>query len=284
MRVDYHIHTICSDGIYTVPEVIQKLRQEDVEVFSITDHDTIAGIKQAAGLCQDMEFVPGLEITCAEKKIPGIMTSFSIHLLGYGIDETNQELMQILDRRECRRKKIFENLAVDFSQIGWKISIEEIPISCGTVLQLCDITDYLESRYGSLSQAVRGKLEQYRQELLQANISVEEGIRVIHGAGGTAVWAHPLVFYHFFEKKYFSYEQVETVLPFLIADGLDGMETDYLSFDRKSRMWLEHIAMKNKLICTAGTDFHGLPGRESLGIESEHRVRTATYGDRIAGT
>ena len=45
-KYDLHIHSKFSDGEYTVEEIIQKLKQTEIKIFSITDHDNIDSIKK----------------------------------------------------------------------------------------------------------------------------------------------------------------------------------------------------------------------------------------------
>lgn len=48
MKVDCHMHSLYSDGVCTMEEIISLLQQEHVSIFSITDHDTVDGIKEAS--------------------------------------------------------------------------------------------------------------------------------------------------------------------------------------------------------------------------------------------
>lgn len=188
MKVDYHIHTLCSDGVYTIEKVIQKIMENNISSFSITDHDTISGIRRAKELSDgNITFVNGLEITCSEIFLPELQKSFSIHLLGYLFDETNQALIDLLEKRKLKSSAVFETLSKDFADIGYPFSITDVPISCGTVLQLCDITDYLKKTYPDISENYLARILSYAPKLSQANISISEGIAAIHAAGGKAV-------------------------------------------------------------------------------------------------
>ena len=46
MRADLHLHTTASDGSDTPRELLCKARENGIDVVSITDHDTIAGLKE----------------------------------------------------------------------------------------------------------------------------------------------------------------------------------------------------------------------------------------------
>ena len=41
MKVDLHMHTTCSDGVYTPQELIRRAAQANIRMLAITDHDTV---------------------------------------------------------------------------------------------------------------------------------------------------------------------------------------------------------------------------------------------------
>lgn len=138
MKVDCHMHSMHSDGIYRIPEIIPKLLREQMEVFSITDHDTVDGTKEARELSPNkMKFISGIEFTCKEITIDSIGKTFSIHLLGYNFDENDSELLKTLENRRKKVVQVFENLCKEIAELGYPVSREKLPISCGIVMQLC---------------------------------------------------------------------------------------------------------------------------------------------------
>ncbi len=76
-RADLHLHTIYSDGMGTVPAVLEAARQAGLDIIAITDHDTLTGARQARELAPryGVGVIPGVEITTAEG-----------HLLAYWIE------------------------------------------------------------------------------------------------------------------------------------------------------------------------------------------------------
>lgn len=269
MKVDYHIHTLCSDGSYTVKEVFEKITKNHISSFSITDHDTIAGIKPAKQLSNGIvEFVNGVEITCAQLYVSELQKTISIHLLGYLFDENNITLQPLLEKRNVANGKIFETLAEDFSDMGYPFSISDVPISCGSVLQLCDIANYLKNSYPAISSNRLDYVQSYAPKLSRANITVQEGISAIHAAGGKAVWAHPFIVYHDFQKQKLTFDEVTLALAFFQQLGLDGIEADYWDFQEKERAQLRELSSCHSLFYTCGSDFHGSRHRNHLGIES----------------
>lgn len=268
MKVDYHIHTRCSDGVCTVEEVLEKIRENQITSFAISDHDTIAGLKRARALCpKGSTFTTGLEITCAEFAVPGIEKKLSIHLLGYGFDEDDPDLNRLLDERGRRVENTFQNLMDELGRSGYPAGLSGVPISCGVVLQLSDVLAYMKEKYAPLPGEIEELILSWSRPLTESNITLEEGIRAIHNAGGKTVWAHPFIVYREFKRQGLNAQEVETVLKYLIEYGLDGMETDYLDFPETQRVQPRQMAEKYGLLRSAGSDFHGSAARGKMGVE-----------------
>ena len=81
--LDLHTHSTASDGQYTPTELVHLAAQKGVTVLALTDHDTTAGLAEAAQAAAGcgIHFIPGIEL---DTKYPGIRGNF--HMLGYGID------------------------------------------------------------------------------------------------------------------------------------------------------------------------------------------------------
>ena len=68
-RADLHIHTTHSDGAATVPELLAHVAEKtDLRLIAVTDHDSIAGAREAAQLARgfDIEVVIGEEVSTAD--------------------------------------------------------------------------------------------------------------------------------------------------------------------------------------------------------------------------
>lgn len=270
MKVDYHIHTKHSDGFFSVQEVLHQAKLERIQSIAITDHDTLAGIPSAkANISEAMEYITGIEITCAEFQFAEHKPAWSIHLLGYGFDETDKPLNELLQKRAEASRNVYLRLLKDLQAYGMHLELAEIPISCGCVLQLCDVANYLKQKYPSIEEPPLRLVDSYALNLTRANLTFEEGIRAIHQAGGKAVWAHPFDVYHKFHKTSLTQEEILITLQTLQQAGLDGLETNYLWFSAKQQEWLWKTAKENGLYCTAGSDFHAPVGRNKMGVDAQ---------------
>ena len=64
-RVDLHIHTTASDGTDSPQELVRNLREAGINIFAVTDHDTIRGAMAVKGLVPSgMCFIQGIEFSC----------------------------------------------------------------------------------------------------------------------------------------------------------------------------------------------------------------------------
>ena len=87
------------------------LLEKKITRFSLTDYDTIDGIQKARMLSRDrITFISGIEFTCQEKTPDAVSLPFSIHLLGYGFDENDPDLIKALEARKQRVLEVFESL------------------------------------------------------------------------------------------------------------------------------------------------------------------------------
>ncbi|RJS67815.1 PHP domain-containing protein, partial [Candidatus Bathyarchaeota archaeon] len=52
MIIDLHVHSRCSDGVFTVEEIIREAKARGIGLLSITDHDSISCQGEAVALAK----------------------------------------------------------------------------------------------------------------------------------------------------------------------------------------------------------------------------------------
>ena len=94
--VDLHTHTTASDGQYSPSALAEKMSGLDISVWAVTDHDTVAGLKEAKEAADKygITFVPGIELNIAR---PGC----EFHLLGLGLHKIEKSLTYECGRNRC---------------------------------------------------------------------------------------------------------------------------------------------------------------------------------------
>jgi predicted metal-dependent phosphoesterase TrpH len=95
MIIDLHIHSkTCSDGNLPVEEIIREAKARNINLMSITDHDSIGCQKKAMNLAQKNQigYIYGIELNISFSS-PDFDNGkpASLDLLGYQFDTNNNE-------------------------------------------------------------------------------------------------------------------------------------------------------------------------------------------------
>ncbi|MDU3352292.1 MAG: PHP domain-containing protein, partial [Clostridium sp.] len=110
-KCDLHIHSICSDGRFTPSDIVKMAKEKNLDYVSLTDHDTLTGIKEALSEAEalNVKLIPGIELSTE-------YNGESIHILGffnkdnYNNPELNNILNEFKEKRISRAYKIVDNL------------------------------------------------------------------------------------------------------------------------------------------------------------------------------
>src|SRR5919199_637500 len=91
--IDLHTHSLYSDGTFTPAQVMELAQERDVSTVALTDHDTTAGLREAAeaGAANGVEFVPGVEFST-------VYNGEGVHILCYFMDPGDAAFAEELDR------------------------------------------------------------------------------------------------------------------------------------------------------------------------------------------
>jgi len=253
--IDLHVHSNASDGTLTPSEIINLAHELGLGAIAITDHDTLAGSKQAAGLVvpASIELVSGVEISAAPI-IPADSVS-SYHILGYFIrldDPTlNQTLNQLQEYRRNRNHQIFERL----NQIGIHLDPTDIetPIDGGEMGRPHIATALLKKGIvASIGEAFDNYLSKGKPAYVdKKRLSCEEAIRIISEAGGVPILAHPGLL------NLDPDDELENRIIALKQKGMKGIEVYYPEHTPDMIEFLVGLADRHELLITGGTDFHG---------------------------
>ncbi len=202
MIIDLHIHSKASDGKLSVQEIFKEAKTRNIGFMAITDHDSIGCQTQAIALAKtaDIRYVTGVELNVTfthPKYHEG--KAVSLDFLGYQFDPNNKTLESKLETmaryREERAAKILDNLNAEFKkeQIPalTKDDLRQIEESVDGVLGRPHIADYLVKK-----GIVKTRQEAFDKYLVKCDVPkfpfyLEEASKLIRGAGGKLVLAHP---------------------------------------------------------------------------------------------
>lgn len=284
--VDLHCHSTASDGTLAPADVVRLAKESGLSALSLTDHDSVGGIAEAAAEAKKLgiDFISGIEISC-EYPQPGTM-----HILGYGVDPENATLRDLtrtlLEGRDNRNPKIIATL----QELGVAITMEEVeqeakadlaekegkkkPIGRPHIAAILLRKGYVSSIKQAFDKYLApGGLAYFDKERLTMTQAVE---RII-GSGGLPVLAHPV------QLRTANDAQLERVVKDLVDLGLAGLETIHSDHDADQVEKYTALAGRYNLLTTGGSDFHGTNKKDiSLGTARGRKVPRAFFDALVA--
>ena len=248
--IDLHIHSAASDGSDPIPELLKKLKEAGIEIFSVTDHDTMDGALEMDALASgDLRYIRGIEFSC-------ITPRGKCHILGYGYDPGDPVFLDALEQgRQLRQEKLRRRIDGLESQVGITLTAEEArwlhsqkspgKPHLGRILMERGLA-------ADLKTAITTYINPFDRG--SDRIDAATAIRAIVHAGGIPVWAHPLGGEG---EKRLTEAQFFAQLELLIALGIQGMECHYARYTPTEAAFLERQAKIHGLLVSAGSDYHG---------------------------
>jgi len=248
--IDLHIHTHFSDGTSEVKNVIDIAAEKGLYAISITDHDCIDAYPEAIHYGEKMgvEVIPGVELS---SEIDGI----DIHILGYYIDFTNEQLLSKLHEmkkaRYQRAKKIVKNLNVQNIDLRFETVLKiagEGAIGRPHIATAMLKEELIYSFREAFDKYIGYESPAYVEKL---HMKPKEVFDLILQAGGIPILAHP------------GATKVDERIPEFIRSGLMGIEVCHPEHPPALVRHYKNICRKHGLAMTGGSDFHSLEQTKS---------------------
>ena len=253
MLVDFHMHSVYSDGIKTPKELLRHALDCNVSMMALTDHDEIDGIKALRTAQEQLDpektikIINGCEFSADYK-------DKSIHILGYRFDETNKELRDFIEYFKSKREERIDEIIRRCNNAGYFISKDELlkkfpktqAYGRPHIGQLLIDGGYAKDINDVFKDILRKDSPCY---VPKVKIEVPYIIDIIHKAGGLAVMAHPKLV-----------TSDEYVVEMLVYD-FDGMEVYHTKHNDDDVKRYKALAKEHNLFITGGSDYHGIPGK-----------------------
>jgi 3',5'-nucleoside bisphosphate phosphatase len=255
LSIDLHIHSTASDGTLSPTDIIAMALRLGLGAIAITDHDSIAGSREAllSSIPPELGFLTGVEMS--SEPPPSYPGSGSIHILGYALRLDDPELNRTLERLQTARKNRNPEILQRLNQLGIPMRLEELEREAAggqagrphiaTLLIKKGVVKTIDEAFDRyLGNGKPAYVDKFRIECHQA-------IELINGAGGIAVLAHPGLL------ELNDDEPLEEMLQEMIAMGLKGLEVVFTEHSPEQTRRYTEIARRHMLLMTGGTDFHG---------------------------
>ena len=258
-RIDLHTHSTASDGTTPPDVLVREARAAGLDVLALTDHDTTGAWDAAAAALPDgLDLVRGAELSCVRDGI-------SLHLLAYLFDPDEPALAaarrELRDSRTGRAERMARMLEADGTGVTWA-RVQEL--AGGTVGRPHVAQALVEQgRVATVSEAFAPEWigTHGRYWVDKTELDVLDAVRLVAGAGGVSVFAHPR-----------AVKRGRTVSDQVVADmaaaGLSGIEVDHVDHDDVARVELRALAVELDLLVTGSSDFHGTHKTVRLGAHT----------------
>lgn len=268
-KIDLHTHTNHSDGSLSPGGLAMLAKEKGLEAIAVTDHDTVSGIKEciSCGSGLGIDIIPGVEIGIKNDESRGLT---DIHILGYFIDAReqssrhaessafvhckNKKLLSVLEKLNEAKRDWLAKQIKKLRDVGIEIDANNVKAAAGLA------TPSRPHVWRTIEKSSQNKIS--RNDFFNRTkaggdlfvrkdfeLPLEDCIKLIHGAGGLAVFAHP------------GFHDFENVVKTCAGAGIDGLEVEYFygfgkDEDAKVVSRISELAERYGLLKTGGSDFH----------------------------
>ena len=216
--IDLHVHSTVSDGTFTPCELVHYAIEKNLSAFALTDHDTTDGLEEAFQAAS-----------------------------GNNLEKTVSEFQAA---RELRNEKMIARLQKEGIPITAKLMEKDFPDSVWTRAHFARFL--FDHKYvGSMKEAFDRYLGNHAKCYVpREKVTPFQAIQLIHEGGGKAIFAHPIL-------SGLPKERLESLINELSQNGLDGIETLYVSYTPADELFTKQLAKRYGLKQSGDSDFHG---------------------------
>lgn len=246
---DLHTHSAASDGQYAPTALAALVKQRGAEVWALTDHDTVDGLREAidAGERLGLRVIPGIELSAREYH--------TFHILGYGFDADDPGLAALCAHMKAGRDERAPRIIEYLRENGMALTLSEVEAIAGGAI--------VGRPHFARAMVARGYVANNREafdryldtdafhELVERiKPTARTCVETIRAAGGRVSLAHPY-------QIGVDDAALEAIVRGLRDCGLDAIECWYPKHTPEQRAFYLRLAEKYGLRATGGSDFHG---------------------------
>lgn len=262
---DLHFHTTHSDGKHSLDWVVAQLdlaRQSGLKLAVLTDHDGVPGFSAYAEAVKNWwKPICASELSCTwfdavrQKEI-------ELHLLVYGIDPDNAEIVAQFNRFKEERRQRFIRISERLQEAGYKIEtaklLEEHKGSIGRphVADALIAAGYAKDRADAFDRFLK---DGTRFTVKKWRFPLEDAVAFAKKSGCRTSIAHPGQ-YGFKKETLQIWKEL----------GVDAIEVIHPRHTEADRAYYRTVAKDLGFLTSGGSDFHA--------VESDHLGELPSLG------
>lgn len=247
--IDLHVHSTTSDGIDEPADVVRLASTSGVDVMALTDHDTLAGLPEAAEAAEavGIRVIPGVELSVDHR-------ASKLHMLVYFVDHEDTPIGRRLE--ELRTGRSERNVAIvhRLQELGYGITLEDVRRQArGPSVGRPHIADALVEAgfFASRDEVFADLLRDGGQAYVpRPRLAAVEAIELSRASDAVPVVAHPATI----TVPETGYAEL---FGELVAAGLGGIEAHHPMHPPELRHRLTELAHDLGIAATGGSDYHG---------------------------
>lgn len=258
-KADLHCHSNLSDGLLPPAAVVRRAHANGVNLLSLTDHDELSGLAEARATANELglRFIDGVEISISWGD------DQTVHILGLGVDPENAALQAGLQQVRSGRDARAEQMAAELDKVGIHGAYAGALRYAGNpaMISRAHFARYIvEQGHARDTKTVFDHWLAKDKPGYVPHVwaTLEDAVRWIVGAGGTAVVAHP--------ARYRLNDAQRREL-FAAFHDLGGRGIEVLSGSQSLDEAREfaRVCREFGFLASSGSDFHG-PGESWLDL------------------
>jgi len=255
-NADLHCHSNVSDGVLAPEALVERAIEQGVELFSLTDHDELAGQEMAARAAQalGLRYVGGVEVSVT-------WGGETVHVVGLQIDWENAELAAGLARTRAGRDQRALEMAASLERVGIQNAYAGALRHVGNpaLISRTHFARHLVDTgiCADINEVFRKYLVEGKPGYVEHRwAKLPEAIGWIRAAGGTAILAHP-------GRYRFNETELWALIDEFREAGGEAIEVVCGSHSRDQYGRFARIARDSGLKASRGSDFHA-PGERHI--------------------
>jgi predicted metal-dependent phosphoesterase TrpH len=246
---DLHTHSTVSDGTLTPTALLERAAAAGVGTLALTDHDTVAGIGEAAVAAArvGVQLIPGVEVSVT-------WGGRTVHVVGLDLDPTCPTLLAGLAGLQEYRVWRAEEIGRRLAAAGYEGALDGARHhAAGSLIGRTHFARFLVERGAAAD--IRDVFKRYLVSGKPGHVAgewttLDQAVGWIRAAGGSAVIAHPA-------RYDFTRSKMLRLLGEFRECGGRGLEVVSGSHSRDDYFVFARHASEQALYASAGSDYHG---------------------------